>query len=93
MSEYDRQEQARRYEGWAFTYCKAALLVLIFQRYSLIALSALSVIFYLAAAAKGVDRYRCFVKPPWVTIVWTIVLIAQLYAVHIHGWPPWRLIG
>jgi hypothetical protein len=92
MSEFDRMEQGRRYEGWAFTFCKAAFLILIFQRYSLIACSAFALLFYLLAAMKGVREYRCWAKPPWVVIVWAAVLVGQLWAVHLHGWPSWRLI-
>jgi len=91
MSEFDRLEQARRYEGWAFTFCKAAFLVVIFQRYSLLALSALSVLFYVLAAAKGLKEYRCFIKPPWVTVFWAAVCIGQIWMIHNHGWAAYRL--
>ncbi len=91
MSEYDRQTAGRRYEGWAFTFCKAALLVLIFQRFSLLALSALSVIFYVVAALYGVKQYRCWAKPPWVTLFWAGIFAWQLYAVlhPQHAGHPW----
>lgn len=83
MSEWDRQQQGRRYEGWAFTFCKAAFLVLIFQKYSLLALSGLAALFYLLAAGKGVKEWRCWAKPPWVTLFWGAVFIFEI----------WRLTG
>lgn len=92
MKEYDRVKQGETFEGWAFTFCKAALLVLIFGRYSLLALSGLSVLFYVLAAVMGVKNYRCWAKPPWVTIFWAVIFAAQVYAIHLHGWPQWRLV-
>ncbi len=79
MSEYDRQQQAQRYEGWAFTFCKAALLALIFQRYTLLAVSGLATIFYILAAFKGAKTYHCFAKPPWVTLFWAAVFVWQCW--------------
>ena len=92
MSEYDRQQQGRMYEGWAFTFCKAAFLVLIFGRYSLLALSGLSTIFYIVAALKGVTEWRCWAKPPWVTLFWAAMFIEQIFAGIHSGWPRWTLI-
>ena len=69
------------FEGWAFTFCKAAFLVLLFQRYSLLALSGLATLFYLLAAWRGVKEYRCWAKPPWVTIFWSVVFLGCLYHV------------
>ena len=94
MSEWDRQQQGKVLEGYAFTFCKAAFLVLIFERYSLLALSGLATLFYLLAAAKGVKDWHCWAKPPWVTIAWGLVFALQaallagaqplmLHAVHI----------
>jgi hypothetical protein len=79
MSEFDRERQGRKYEGLAFTFCKAAFLVLIFQQYSLLALSALATLFYLLAAWRGVREYRCWAKPPWVTLFWASVFIWNVY--------------
>jgi len=79
MSEFDRQQQGRKYEGWAFTFCKAAFLVLVFQQYALLALSGLATVFYLVAAAYGVKEYRCWAKPPWVTIFWATVFFGVLW--------------
>jgi hypothetical protein len=79
MSEWDRQQQGQRYEGYAFTFCKAAFLVLIFGRYSLLALSGLATAFYLLALWKGVPHWRCWAKPPWVVIFWGTVFGWQLW--------------
>lgn len=81
MSEYDRQQQGRRYEGWAFTFCKAAFLVLLFQHYALLALSGLATLFYLLAALKGVNQWHCWAKPPWVTLFWGAVFSEQVWAI------------
>ena len=85
MSEWDRRQQAQRYEGWAFTFCKAALLALIFQRYTLLAVSGLATVFYVLAAAKGAKTYHCFAKPPWVTLFWAAVFAWQCWALFEHG--------
>ena len=82
MSEYDSQKQGQHYEGWAFTFCKAAFLVLLFQCYALLILSGLATLFYVLAALKGVKEWHCWAKPPWVTLFWTAVF----------GWQVWALI-
>ncbi|HEX5322842.1 MAG TPA: hypothetical protein VFW40_03590 [Capsulimonadaceae bacterium] len=78
MTAWDREKQGRDLEGYAFTFCKAALLVLIFERYSLLALSGLATLFYLLAAAKGVRKWHCWAKPPWITLFWGVVFVIQL---------------
>ena len=83
MSEWDRQQQGRRYEGWAFTFCKAAFLVLLLGRYALVVLSALASLFYILASLKGVREWRCWAKPPYVTLFWCLILFLEV----------WRLWG
>jgi len=84
MSQYDRQRQGREFEGYAFTFCKAAFLVLIFQKYSLLALSGLATLFYVLASARGVTEWRCWAKPPWVTLFWAAVFIWQCWRLWHH---------
>lgn len=79
MSEWDRQRQGKQFEGWAFTFCKAAFLVLLFQQYSLLALSGLATLFYLLAALRGVQEWRCWAKPPWVTLFWGVIFVWQVW--------------
>ena len=79
MDEWRKEEQGRQWEGYAFTFCKAAFLILIFQRYALLALSGLSVIFYLMAQARGVEKWRCWAKPPWVTLFWGAIFSWQCW--------------
>ena len=83
MSQWDREQQGRRYEGWAFTFCKAAFLVLLTGRYALFALSGLATVFYVLAALKGVRKWHCWAKPPYVTVFWSVVC----------GLEAWRLWG
>jgi hypothetical protein len=78
MNEYDRKKQGQQFEGYAFTFCKAGLLVLIFRNYSLLALSGLSALFYILAWIRGIREYRCWAKPPWITAFWLAVFAGQL---------------
>lgn len=77
------ETRGERIEGWAFTFCKAAFLALIFERYTLLATAALAFGLYLAAAAYGVREWRCWVKPPWVTIAMGIIASWQIYALFL----------
>jgi hypothetical protein len=81
MNEYESLKQGRVFEGYAFTFCKAAFLVLIFRSYSLLALSGLSALFYVLAWARGIRDYRCWAKPPWITVFWAAVFFGQLILV------------
>lgn len=79
MDEADRRlERGRELEGYAFTFCKAAFLALLLQRYTLLATSAAAATLYVAAARKGVRDWRCFVKPPWVVVFFAIVAAAEV---------------
>jgi hypothetical protein len=86
MSEFDRQRQGRMYEGWAFTFCKAAFLVLVLGRYSLLALSGLAAAFYTLAALKGHRDWRCWAKPPWVTLFWATIFAWQIVKFTSSHW-------
>lgn len=66
-------------EGWAFTFCKAALIALIFQRFTPVATSGIAVVLYIVAAFYGVKEWRCWVKPPWVVVALGIMCAAQTY--------------
>lgn len=77
MSQWDRQQQGRNFEGWAFTFCKAAFLVLLLGKYSLFALSGLAALFYILAALKGVKEWRCWAKPPYVTVFWIAICVLE----------------
>jgi hypothetical protein len=72
-------ERARDLEGYAFTFCKAAFLALLFGRYAVLALSIGAVLLYGAAYAAGVREWRCWLKPPWVVVFFALVAAAQAY--------------
>lgn len=80
-----RLERGQTFEGWAFTFCKAGFLALIFQRYAILALSVLAAGFYIAAYLHGVREWRCWVKPPWVIVFFLAVAAWQVYALFIHA--------
>ncbi len=88
MSHYDRQKQGQRLEGWAFTFCKAAALVLLFGHHALLVLSGLAALFYVLAWLRGVREWRCWAKPPWVTLFWGAVFAWQAWAWATHR-PTW----
>jgi hypothetical protein len=50
---------------------------LILGRYALLAVSGLAALFYVLAGMRGVTEWRCWAKPPWVTLF--------------CAWQTWRL--
>jgi hypothetical protein len=77
-----RLERGRDLEGYGFTFCKAAFLALLLQRYTLIVCAAAAIVLYAAAARHGVREWRCFVKPPWVIVVFALIVAGE-------GWRLW----
>lgn len=86
MQNFDAQrlERGKTMEGWAFTFCKAGFLALLFGKYAVLALSVLAAGFYIAAAAHGVREWRCWVKPPWVVIFFVVVALSQVYLLFLR---------
>lgn len=66
-------------EGYAFTFCKAAFLALLFGRYAVLVLSIATAGLYMLAYAQGAREWRCWVKPPWVVVFFLAVATAQAY--------------
>ena len=66
-------------EGYAFTLCKAAFLALLFGKYAVLVLSVAAVVLYIAAYARGVREWRCWVKPPWVILFFGLIAAVQGY--------------
>jgi hypothetical protein len=80
-----RETRGYELEGYAFTFCKAAFLALLFSKYTLLVTAVAAVVLYGAAAAYGVREWRCFVKPPWVVVFFALVAAAQAYFLFGHG--------
>jgi hypothetical protein len=73
------QERGREIEGYAFTFCKAAFLALLFGKYAVLVLSVAAIVLYCVAYAAGVREWRCWVKPPWVVFFFAAVAAVQAY--------------
>ena len=84
MKEWRKSEQGRQWEGWAFTFCKAAFLVLLFQKYALLVLSGLATLCYIVAQSFGVKEWRCWAKPPYVTLFWAAIFSWQIWQNFLH---------
>ena len=82
-SDERRLERGKELEGYAFTFCKAAFLALLLQRYTLVVCASAAFILYIAAAQHGVREWRCFVKPPWVVVAFGVIAAAE-------AWRLWR---
>jgi hypothetical protein len=80
-----RLQRGYEIEGWAFTFCKAAFLALIFERYTLLATAAIGTVLYLVAAGYGVREWRCWVKHPWVTIALAAIAGWQVWLLFLRG--------
>jgi hypothetical protein len=80
-----KDDHGKKFEGWAFTFCKAAFLCLVFTpKYALLGCAALSTLFYILAALKGVKEWRCWAKPPWVTLFWAAVTAEEVWRLFLR---------
>lgn len=84
MDDSARVQRGAEIEGYAFTFCKAAFLALLFGKFAVLALSTAAVILYVAAYALGVRQWRCWVKPPWVVIFYAGIAALQAYLLFWH---------
>ena len=89
MENSTKLQRGKEIEGYAFTFCKAAFLALLFGKYAVLALSAAAVVLYGVAYVGGVREWRCWVKPPWVVLFFAAVAAAQAYFLF---WSPRQLV-
>jgi hypothetical protein len=69
------------YERVAFTFCKAATLILLTQRFALPVASGAAAIFYVLADRHGKRDTRCILRVPLlIAAFWGAVCLVSLYA-------------
>ena len=69
------------YERVAFTFCKAATLILLTQRFALPVASGAAAIFYVMADRHGKKDTRCILRVPLlIAAFWGAVCLVSLYA-------------
>jgi hypothetical protein len=70
----------QKLEGVAFSFCKAATVALVFQKFALPAAALLSAVFFLLAIAYGKNDTRCALRYPLlIAAFWLAVAGAWLY--------------
>lgn len=72
--------QGEKFEGLAFTFCKAATIILLTQQFALPVASGAAALFYMLAYASGKTDTRCwFLFPPAIAGFWAIVCAISTY--------------
>lgn len=67
------------YEGIAFTFCKAATIILIAQQFALPVAAGAAAVFYVLANLHGKKDTRCILKAPLlIAAFWGTVAIVSL---------------
>lgn len=68
------------YEGIAFTFCKAATLILLTQKFALPVAAGAAALFYVLAQIHGKNDTRCILKEPiLIAIFWGTVSLVSLF--------------
>jgi hypothetical protein len=68
------------YEGLAFTFCKAAVIILFTQRFALPVAAGAAAVFYLLAYRHGRRTTRCVGQAPLaIAGFWSVVSVISLY--------------
>ena len=69
-----------RYEKLAFTFCRAATIVLLTQKYALIVAAGAATALYLMAYMKGKKETRCILRSPLVAAAfWGVVCVIAAF--------------
>ena len=80
-----RLQRGREIEGYAFTFCKAAFLALLFFKYTLLVTATAAAVLYVVAYAYGVREWRCWVKPPWVVVAFGAIAVEEVWRLFLRG--------
>jgi hypothetical protein len=68
------------YEGIAFTFCKAATLILLTQKFALPVAAGAAALFYVLAQIHGKKDTRCILKEPiLIATFWGAVSLVSLF--------------
>lgn len=74
------QSKGEVYEGIAFTFCKAATIILITQRFALPVAAGAAAIFYVLADRHGKKDTHCALRIPLlIAAFWGAVSLVSLY--------------
>jgi hypothetical protein len=74
--------KGEKYEGIAFTFCKAATIILLAQRFALPIASGAAAIFYILAYINGKKDTCCIMRLPlYIAAFWFIVCVLSSYFV------------
>ncbi len=72
------KSSAEKFEGLAFTFCKAATIILIAQKFALPVASGAAAVFYMLAYLNGKHDTRCFMLyPPLIASFWSLVCVVS----------------
>ena len=72
--------QGEKFESLAFTFCKAATIILLTQKFALPVASGAAAMFYALAFVSGKTDTKCwFLFPPAIAGFWSIVCIISTY--------------
>jgi len=72
--------KGEKYEGIAFTFCKAATIILLLQQLALPIASGAATVFYLLAYFNGKKDTCCIMRLPlFIAAFWSIVCVLSFY--------------
>ena len=75
-----RKTRGEVYEGIAFTFCKAATIILLTQKFALPVAAGLAAVFYILAEIHGKKDTRCILKEPLlIATFWGAISLVSLY--------------
>lgn len=74
------KSKGEAFEGIAFTFCKAALIILLTQQFALLVASGAAAIFYLLAVINGKKDTKCWARwPLLIAAFWGAVCAVSAY--------------
>jgi hypothetical protein len=69
-----------KYEGIAFTFCKAATIILLMQKFALPVASGAASLFYVLAYFNGKKDTCCVLRAPlFISLFWGVVCVVSSY--------------
>lgn len=83
---HEAPDRGEKFERLAFTFCKAATLILIAQKFALPVAAGGAALFYILAIAYGKRDTRCWLRfPVVIAAFWALVTGISLYGLLWKG--------